>query len=247
MMNRKLKITIAGRGNVGSHLAKALSPTSEVNFTDCRSDIIDAGDSDLLLICVKDDAIREVASKIRNFNGVVAHTSGSVPMSVLDGVAQHYGVFYPLQTFSKDVTLDYTEIPVFIEGNSAAAVSLLSHVAEDMGCRHFPADSSLRKKLHIASVFACNFTNHLYTIADSLLKEENLDISVLLPLIKETTGKLERTLSPAKSQTGPAARGDSGVVKAHLDMLSHNDRLEKIYRMISADIFRSCGHGNPDF
>ncbi len=239
-MKRKLKISILGRGNAGTHLALALEGKADVTVVNphCPEDVAD--DTDICLVSVKDDAVKDVVTHLRGFRGIIAHTSGSVPMEVLDGVNERHGVFYPLQTFSKNVSLDYSEIPVFTEADTPETEAILSELAELMGCRHFHADSGRRKRLHIASVFACNFTNHLYAIANDLLMADGMDITVLFPLIRETVRKLTDTADPAANQTGPAARGDTGIIRRHLEMLKDNPGYAEIYMMLSEDIMRSA-------
>ena len=246
-MKDRLRIAVLGKGNVGSHLAKALEAKADVTLISSRGDIDLPEDTNVCLISVKDDAIAEVVSKLNGFRGVVAHTSGSVPMSVLEPAGCSHGVFYPLQTFSKGVALDYASIPIFIEASDEHAQRALEGVADTMGAGWHPADSTRRRKLHLASVFACNFTNRLYAISDKLLEEEGTGIGVLMPLIGETVRKLGETLDPEASQTGPASRGDSEVVRRHLDMLSSSPQAAEIYRLLSADIYRASGHGEPDF
>ena len=156
-------------------------------------------------------------------------------MEALKGYAENYGVFYPLQTFSKDKELDYKEIPFFIEGSSKSAVDILTSLASLISKNVYEADSDKRKRLHIAAVFACNFANHLVGIADDILKENGMDYTVLLPLLKETIGKLY-LLPPSMAQTGPAVRNDTTVMKAHEEMLVDNPEYLGIYRALSQSI-----------
>lgn len=243
-MHTPTTISIIGTGNVATHLFKALSqyailpPDSSIRIINSRTLNNLPDHSDLILISVKDDAIGSVAQRVTGKADMIAHTSGSVSIDILRDCAKHYGVFYPLQTFSKNSELNYLEIPFFIEGNDAETVSNLKTIAQSISSKVFEADSSKRKRLHIAAVFACNFSNHLVAIADDLLQEDGMDYKVLLPLLKETVRKLD-TLPPKDAQTGPAVRNDQKVISSHEDMLAdHPDRLA-IYRLLSSSILSS--------
>ncbi len=236
-----MKIAIIGRGNVATHLAKALTGKVDVTMVNPRTLADLPTDADIILISVSDDAIRDVALKIEAISDsspIIAHTSGSVGLEVLDGCADYKGVFYPLQTFSKNVPLNYEEIPFFIEGSSPAVCTQLADLARLISDHVYEADSEKRRRLHIAAVFACNFSNHLVNIADGLLKEQNMDYRVLLPLLKETVRKLEN-VSPADAQTGPAVRGDRNVIDKHLAALSATPNLQHLYASLSESISNS--------
>lgn len=237
-MNSLDKISIIGTGNVGTHLYNAftsLAPALDVKLVNPRTLEGLTKDNDVILIAVKDDAIPEVASRVAGHGAIIAHTSGSVPMEILKNSARHYGVFYPLQTFTKNKELNYKEIPFFIEGSSRETSAELSELAGWISPHVYEADSPKRKRLHIAAVFACNFSNHLVSIADDILHENGMDYTVLLPLLNETVGKLQ-SLSPAKAQTGPAVRHDHTVMEAHEKMLERQPDKLAIYRLLSDSI-----------
>jgi predicted short-subunit dehydrogenase-like oxidoreductase (DUF2520 family) len=166
---------------------------------------------------------------------VWAHTSGSIPADVLAGVGDAHGVFYPLQTFSREVDVDMSEVPLFVEANSDDAVALLKDAARLFTTHIYDADSQRRRKLHIAAVFACNFANYMWLEADKLLKDEGLDIRVFSPLIDATLTKA-MTTGPEAGQTGPARRGDRSVIASHEAMLSGDDR--EIYALLSSSILK---------
>ena len=140
-----------------------------------------------------------------------------------------------MQTFSKGVKLDWAQVPVFIEGCSDVELEAIRRLALDLSPDVTPLSSKGRKKLHIAAVFACNFTNHMYAVSEQILAEEGIPFSVMLPLVRETARKVEG-MSPLKAQTGPAVRGDRKVVNEHLDLLKDNPEYAGIYRLISTDI-----------
>lgn len=238
-------VTIVGTGNVGTHLAKAFEKGYEVTSVNSRTLEGLPGTSDVIIIAVKDDVIAETAKRLTGKASLIAHTSGSVPMSAIEGCAERIGVFYPLQTFSKDVELNYSDIPFFIEGNSSDAENVLMDIASTISGNVRRADSSDRKKLHLAAVFACNFTNHLMAISDDILKENGMDYTVMLPLLRQTIGKLY-DIPPSKAQTGPAARLDRTVIDAHIDMLKGEPHLKELYEEMTAQIILKT-HNNRIF
>lgn len=189
-------------------------------------------DSDLYILAVSDEAIAKVASRLPRLKGVVAHTSGSMPMSELQCVDGPTGVFYPLMTFSRDADIDYRQIPVFIEGSDQAATDILRWAASRFTDRITEMDSARRMKMHIASVFACNFANALWQVADDLMTCEDVPFKYLLPLIDASAEKLHH-LTPAQSQTGPARRGDLSVVEKHESMLESQPEIKKLYHELS--------------
>lgn len=235
-----MKINIIGRGNVGWHLSEAFKDKAEViNVNPHTLAGLDV-DADLTIISVTDTVIPSILEHLPSLRGIVAHTSGSTGIEVLEKAEcrkfNSYGVFYPLQTFTKGKALDYSKIPFFIEGSDDETEEKLMQVAEMVSGNVVRADSEKRKALHIASVFACNFANHLWTIAEDYLKAHDLDLSMLLPLIEETCGKIE-TLSPEKAQTGPAVRNDSLIISNHIEMLKkENNDNWRIYQMLSESI-----------
>lgn len=226
-------IAIIGSGNVASHLYEALKDKTDVVIINPHTLEGLPSKVDIFLIAVADSAIRQVAERLPvTMDALVAHTAGSVSMDILDSVSLSYGVFYPLQTFSKNLILNYKEIPVFIEGNNSEAIKKLKNLASLFSDKIFEADSEKRKQLHLASVFACNFTNALMGVADELLRQSDFDFSVVLPLLSQTVKKLE-TLSPEQAQTGPASRGDTSVLADHLNMLDKFPEYQQIYKIIS--------------
>ena len=167
-------------------------------------------------------------------NGIWVHTAGSIPMNIFSSFTENYGVFYPLQTFSKTRDVDFSRIPVFIEGKNDEIVSSLKETAEKITSDVRDADSGQRKELHLAAVFACNFTNHMYAIAAKLIEDKGLAFDSIRPLIAETAAKIEE-IEPYKAQTGPAIRYDEGVINKHLALLQ-NDTFKDIYSLLSKSI-----------
>ena len=181
-------------------------------------------DADLYIISLKDTAFVQLIGDIckdKNSNALFVHTAGSIPMSIWEGYTNNYGVFYPLQTFSKLREVDFKEIPFFIEASSTENCNLLKEIAHTISDKVYDATSEQRKSLHLAAVFTCNFTNHMYAIAAELLEKYNLPFETMLPLIDETARKVHE-LTPRQAQTGPAIRYDEQVINNHLQML-HDD------------------------
>ncbi len=192
-------------------------------------------DADLYLIAAKDDSIASIAASTPDFPGIWAHTSGSVGIDVFSGLKSNFGVLYPLQTFSKDIEVEVAEVPFLVEGNTQHVADALLRLAEGISRKVALVSSEERRKLHVAAVFACNFANLMWLEADELLRDAGLDISYLLPLIQATVDKL-RSLPPAEAMTGPARRGDTAVIRSHLDRLQP-DKAE-IYRLLSENILK---------
>ena len=234
------KIAVVGKGNVGAHIFQALKEKAEVYSVDSRNPDSLTEYCDVALICVKDDAIGNVVRNFFDKTNVIAHMSGSVSMDVLKNDISRYGVIYPLQTFTKGVSLDYSQIPFFIEGSDETATDILSQVASLISPQINYCSSERRKMLHLASVFACNFSNALFGISYELLRETGINPHLLLPLLKQTVSKLD-SLSPRESQTGPAARKDFKTMFAHKEMLDTKPEIKEIYELIS-DVIMNNHH-----
>lgn len=233
-----MKINIIGRGNVATHLTTAFNGKAEINIVNPRSlEGLDKN-AEFSIISVTDNAIGQVAVALPETSGIIVHTSGSTSIQVLDCRKEKTGVFYPLQTFTKGVELDYSEIPFLIEAKDNETQKALMSLASIISNNVRSADSETRKILHIASVFACNFTNHLWAIAEKLLTENGMDFNIIRPLLKETLRKT-RDLSPFDAQTGPAVRRDSKTIDAHLSLLESDRELKNIYQVLTSSIISS--------
>lgn len=247
---------IIGAGNVASHLARSLSPFIRIkqvfsrriehaeelaqSLPDSPVAIADADaldcDADLYLMAVTDDSIPEILDKTKCCHGIWAHTSGSVDISVFEGRRERYGVFYPLQTFSKDKAVDMNVVPMFIEASDREVENELIALASLVSGNVKPLDSEGRRRLHIAAVFACNFVNYMWVVADRELRKCGTDIRALAPLLRETVEKIN-TLTPLEAQTGPARRGDIKVMDSHMRMLHGGDA--QLYELISQQIYNT--------
>jgi predicted short-subunit dehydrogenase-like oxidoreductase (DUF2520 family) len=248
-----MRIVCLGSGNVAWHLSAAFKQSGseivQVWSRDLRhaeelalavhADPIDNLDlldktADLFLIAVKDDAIPAVALYLKNLNGLVVHTSGATSIQALAGLNQ-YGVLYPLQTFSKQAYLDLTYCPMCLEANSDAAYTVLEKATSAIGKKIYKIDSEQREVLHVAAVFAANFSNQLYHLANTILQSRGLSFDLLRPLILEAATKVQSGL-PFDVQTGPAVRNDQLTMERHLNTLQGNPELQNIYETISDSI-----------
>lgn len=260
-------IVFVGAGNLATNLAKALyrkgfrivqvySRTEEsarmlageveADYTTDLEQLVP--DARLYIVSLKDAALVELLPAIvagKNENVLFVHTAGSIPMNVWEGKARQYGVFYPMQTFSKQREVDFAEIPFFIEASSAEEVEFLKAIAATLSNHIYEATSEQRKSLHLAAVFTCNFTNHMYALAAELLKQYNLPFEVMLPLIDETARKVHE-LEPKAAQTGPAMRYDENVINHHLGMLADHPEMQRLYQLISQSIHHIANSKSTD-
>lgn len=166
---------------------------------------------------------------------VFLHTAGSMPMSVFKGMAQHYGVLYPMQTFSKQREVDFSIIPCFVEANDEFAQKQIEGMAREISGRVYQLSSEDRKYLHLSAVFACNFANHCYAISQELLEEHGIPFDVMLPLINETAAKVHE-MKPKDAQTGPAVRYDENVIGKQSKLLENHPHFKKVYDSMSKSI-----------
>lgn len=235
VLGKKLKqaghniLQVFGRNSSeASELAYALD-TESTNYWNVVN-----RNADMYILAVSDIAIEEVFRELHLSDKTVAHTAASVSKDVLKGGAEHYGVLYPLQSLKKDSGY-LPEIPVIIDASDKQTLDLLDVLAHSISNRVVEAGDEVRARLHLAAVMVNNFTNHLYHLVENYCKAEGLDFYLLLPLIKETAARLD-TVSPAKSQTGPALRGDTTTIEKHLAILEKYPQLQKIYRLLSESI-----------
>ena len=246
------RVVIIGSGNVATSLAHGLAGLCDVaqiysrtlsharaladavgcpDATDDLQALIT--DADAYIIAVRDDVIADIIAATADNGALWLHTSGSKPIDLFAGHRSRYGVLWPMQSFSREMVVPLDEVYFFAEANNDAALSELMDLGSLLSRHVTVADSDRRCWLHIASVFSCNFANHLWTMADELLTAQDLPFEAMLPLIRTTVEKLDR-LTPAQSQTGPAIRHDRQVVERHLSMLDGDKR--EVYRMLTQTI-----------
>jgi len=251
MLTKIRKISIIGAGCVGSFFAReffklgfeinqiiarrkftAISLANEVN-ADAVSDDFNKFDpgSDLYIMSVKDEVIMELRNKFPVENKIIVHTSGSVPMNVFKKASDNYGVLYPLQTIVKFREIDISTIPFFINASNEETFNVLEEFTKSFADHVVRLDDHKRMKLHMAAVFASNFTNYLYKIAEEILNKEGMELKYLQPLVKES---MERAfeIGPDESQTGPAKRGDCSITDKHKALLD-NDNWRQLYTLFS--------------
>lgn len=250
-----MRISFIGSGNLATNLGKALkkagydivqvySPTllhakalaSTLNAQPIN-DITTLTDADVYIFSVKDKVLEELVRKAADVihAGIVIHTAGSMPLDVFKGKFSQYGVFYPMQTFSKQKEVDFTTIPCFIEANCPDALKAVKTLAQSISQSVYELSTADRRYLHLAAVFACNFSNHCYTIASEILSKCDVPFTAMLPLIEETTRKLH-VLSPNDAQTGPAVRYDKNVIDKQLALLSDMPMAKDIYELMTNSI-----------
>lgn len=231
-----MKIAIIGSGNVSYHLNRALKSKAAVSLINPHSLQGLPIDADIIMIAVADRAIESVFNNIPKTSACIVHTSGSTPMNVLKGNSPDYGVFYPLQTFSKGIDLIYSEIPLFLEASNKRSLKTIQELAALFSYKIRFADSSMRERLHLASVFVCNFTNAMAGIAYKIVENSGLNFKDLIPLLHQTVDKLD-ILTPSDAQTGPAVRNDELIINRHLDILENDyPEFRDIYKHISVQI-----------
>lgn len=245
-------IVILGSGNVATVLGKALKEAGlnisciysrNINHAKLLGGVLQAAytsqandvpsDANLYILAVKDEAIETISQQL-NVKGLVIHVSGNTSMAVLKK-HKRSGVLYALQTFNKNTDPDFSKIPFLVEALSAEDEGLLSELAHKLSSNVVPATSEQRQALHVAAVFANNFTNHLFVIARQIMDNNGLPFGLLQPLIQQTV-KNALTNNSAAMQTGPAIRFDHQTIQSHLMLLKENPDAEKIYRLITESI-----------
>jgi predicted short-subunit dehydrogenase-like oxidoreductase (DUF2520 family) len=231
-----MRVVLIGRGRLATNLLPALQQAGhEVSSINSRTLENLPEEADVFIIAVKDSALQEVISRATKGREqqLFVHTAGSMPMSLFEGYTNRYGVFYPMQTFSKELLVSFADIPVFIEGDNA----VLRPLAESITHSVYELSSADRKYLHLSAVFACNFVNHCYALSAELLEKHGIPFSVMLPLIDETARKVHQ-LHPLEAQTGPAVRYDENVIRMQSSLLADSPSLQEIYNLLSVSIHR---------
>ena len=249
------RIALVGAGNVATHLGIALQQAgwqiaqvysrTEASASELGNRLqvpyvtsLEAicTDADIYIVSVKDDALPVLIPElVKGRNGMFVHTAGSVPMKVWKDHTPCHGVLYPMQTFSKQKPVDFSKVSFFLEGDGEETLVQLRELASSLSGLVYDATSEQRMALHMAAVFACNFTNHMYALSAHLLEKNGLPFEAMLPLIDETARKVH-DLAPKAAQTGPAIRKDMNVMNKHLDMLADEPGLKELYEKISKSI-----------
>jgi predicted short-subunit dehydrogenase-like oxidoreductase (DUF2520 family) len=245
------KIALAGSGNIAWHLANGLklqgyeiSGIWSRNYSNALALAENCGamvsekiydlreNADMIILAVADKAIEVVASGIGRFDGIVVHTAGSVPMDVLKDFFLDYGVFYPLQTFTKGTPVDLSEVPFLLESSSDEVFHAIKQATLSLSAKAYEADSHQRMLLHVAAVFAGNYSNLMYSISNEVIKSSGLPKEILHPLILETARKATSG-DPLKMQTGPARRNDTSTIEKHIETLASLPEYAELYRLLA--------------
>ena len=231
------KIAIIGSGNVGYWLyhvlTQKLAPQTVIEPVPARDLSRLTPDADLYIFAVKDDFYEEVLQNVPFRMPMAAHTSGSLPQEILAPHTQNYGVFYPFQTISKALLeqQNFPEVPLCIEGNNEHTTQQLLSLAHTVSDAVYPMNSEQRQQLHLAAVFASNFSNALFNMAKKILGGSGIPFEILYPLIDQTVAKI-KVMCPADAQTGPAQREDHSIMQKHVAQLDE-EQLKKIYQLMS--------------
>ena len=249
-------VVFIGAGNVATHLSKAMKEAGlcirqiysrgednakklagvlDCSYTTDIQKVLQ--NADIYVFSIKDDAFPEIIANMPTRRGFWIHTAGSVSIDIFQKYADSYGVIYPMQTLSKSRKMNFSKIPLFVEGNTSDVENEIFNIASTLSDNVTRISSEKRKYLHLAAVFACNFSNHMYTLASLILDKQEIDWHILQPLIDETAGKLY-SMSPQNAQTGPAIRYDRNIIDRHLTMIDDED-MRKLYEMISESIAKA--------
>lgn len=245
-----LKITILGSGNVANHLIDTFQKHQEIEilqvFARNKSNISNTissekivtdfknlKPSDLYIIAVSDNAIAEISNQIPHDNQLVVHTAGGVDINSINS-KHRKGVFYPLQSFTKNSYVDFKEIPICIEADNNLDYYFLEKIASIISNKIYNINSTQRKYLHVSAVFVNNFVNHMYQIGNEICSENDIDFEILKPLILETARKITK-LTPKMAQTGPAKRNNIEVIENHIKSLKDKNH-QNIYKILTHSI-----------
>lgn len=251
MVKAKASIVLIGAGNVGYHLGKCLkdkdlnivqifsrsdkhaarlSREIAIPFTTDLTHVI--ADADLYILAINDRVIADVALQLKIEHGLVVHTSGATPSTILAPHFQRFGIFYPLQTFSIAKAVDFAQIPICVYANTNIDEDFLFTLGQQFSARVYKIDDQQRAILHVAAVFVNNFTNYLFQVGYDILQKEHLPFDLLRPLIQETAAKVQEH-PPAEMQTGPAIRGDEATIQRHLQYLESFPAYHKSYQFLT--------------
>ncbi|MCT4601027.1 MAG: DUF2520 domain-containing protein [Marinifilaceae bacterium] len=252
------KIVIIGAGNVATHLTRTLVKTgynvcqiysrtisnarelgskTGIYFTDNIAEVYKQ--ADIYIFSVSDTAIKGILMRLDlPKDALLIHTAGSVSMDVFKNYSTKYGVLYPLQTFTKKRIIEFSDIPICVEGNTEETTQSIEGIANNISQKVERINEDKRKYLHLSAVFACNFVNYMYSQAEQILKDNEMDFKLLHPLIEETAMKI-KDICPSKAQTGPAIRNDKTTMNQHKELIGDNVDIKKLYTFISNNITKS--------
>ncbi len=249
-----MKVVLIGSGNVATNLGTALRASgieilqvwsrnalnaqtlaNRLGATSISDLALLSPEADIYLISVIDDAIPLVAAEFKFPDKLLVHTSGTTGIETLKNASRRNGVLYPIQTFSKNRAVDFLAIPIAVEASSPEDLGTLISLAAKISRKVIQLNCQQRKALHIAAVFACNFSNHLYTLGKEILESNELDFDLIRPLILETADKVQE-MEPEEAQTGPAIRQDNLIIQRHLEFLQSDNKLKQLYELFTESI-----------
>ncbi|MFL2610964.1 MAG: DUF2520 domain-containing protein [Flavobacteriaceae bacterium TMED206] len=250
-----MRISIIGAGKVGLNMFETLRKKKDVKLVSLfnrsiekilhyrkkvfiTNNIKEIKKSDIYIISTKDDSIKKISEKIIGRDGLIVHTSGSTEMKILS-IHKNFGVFYPLQTLTEGKIADFKKIPICVEANNEINYKILKKLTKITGSKYYQVDSKQRIALHVSAVFACNFTNYLFSKAYDICRSNKIPFDILFPLIRETLGKIEEN-NPSEIQTGPAIRKDLSTIKKHLNFINSKNS-KKIYSILTQEIIKNYG------
>ncbi|WP_010521137.1 Rossmann-like and DUF2520 domain-containing protein [Aquimarina agarivorans] len=243
-----IKVVILGAGNLATHLCIALEKHTKIlllqNFNRKGEKILNCGvpvtnnpdeitDADLYIFAISDNALLDINNNFSHLKGLVVHTSGSTPMDVLSNFNRK-GVFYPAQSFNKHLPVSFDTIPIAVEASNKSDQQILLKLAHSISTTVYVLNSEQRNALHVAAVFANNFSNFMYIQAEEICKDSGIDFTILKPLINETIAKLANN-SPRNVQTGPAVRKDNKTIERHITTLTDQKKI-KLYQLLTTAI-----------
>ena len=249
-----IRVVLLGGGNVAYHLTKKLITSEGITLVQVYNRSLDKiqylesktlitnnlsklKDADVYIIAISDDAICSLSSALNLSNKLVIHTSGSMGIDDLHSQSNK-GVFYLLQSFSKNREIDFSSIPICIEAENKNDIELLRTLANSLSNHVYEINSIQRKQLHVAAVFVNNFVNHLYHIGSEVCAKNNVPFEILHPLIIESALKI-KDLTPFEAQTGPAKRKDEKIIEKHITLLDKNQ--QEIYKLLTKSIYNTYG------
>jgi predicted short-subunit dehydrogenase-like oxidoreductase (DUF2520 family) len=252
-----MKIVLLGAGNLATHLGPALQkaghPIIQVfsrtnqsaqvlatmlncSFTTDISAITPGADA--YIFALTDNVLPAMLKRFPLRKALVIHTSGNLPLDIINQANLEGGVLYPLQTFTRNITPDWLNTPICTEASGEHQLELINRLASSISNNVREISSQQRSAIHLAAVFACNFTNHMLHIAHDILNQNDISPDILQPIIDETMRKAKQQ-APALNQTGPAVRGDSVVMQRHKNQLASLPLYSKLYTFISESIIAS--------
>ncbi len=251
-------VVICGSGNVAFHLVRAFSSTGIIikqiygRNTSSGNELADIAkccftnnllnletDADAYVFAMNDSANTELAKHIKTKDDAIfLHTAGSLSMDIFQNKTKNYGVFYPFQTFTREIETDFSKVPICIEASNSETLDSIISLTENLSCKHYILNEEQRKILHISGVFASNFMNHCVFLGENILHSEGIPKEIIRPLLEQSFYKIINH-SAYKSQTGPALRDDKISMEKHLNYLQNDENLSDIYRLLSASIFNT--------